>query len=194
MLVCRYLGCWRYQFTYTKVNLLIHTRREDNSVIIRVDVTYHQGRSGTPKSTGKISILYCIMICDKISWQILDIVISRYGVFVVFSWLKRLHYSKVMWFFWTYQTVLIVLILTLYPLHYWWLFVKKCHWVTILWNNQLSSLQCCLSVKICGKKYCDFHSFYHLSCSNPLEYASLRAPASKWGGNQFLENRKIFTN
>ncbi len=83
-----------------------------------------------------ISILYHIVIWDEISLQILDIVISRYGVFVVFTWLKRLHYSKVMWFFWTYQTVLIVLILTLYTLHYWWLFVKKCHWVNILWNNQ----------------------------------------------------------
>ncbi len=108
------------------------------------------------------------MIWNKLSWQILDIVISWYGVSVVFSWLKKLCYSKMMWFFWTYQTVLIVLLFTFTHLPtLLMIIIKKCSCVNILWNHQQSSVQHCLSIDIFGQKYCDISSLYRLSCSTP---------------------------
>ncbi len=87
------------------------------------------------------SILYCILMWDKILRQILDIDILWYGVSVVFSWLKRFHYSEVMRFSELTRLFswLFYLPLPTYP-HYRWLFIKKCHWVSILWNHQKSFL------------------------------------------------------
>ncbi len=80
---------------------------------------------------------WCIVIWDEILRQILDIIISWYGVCVVFSWLKRLHCSKVMCFSGLTRLFLLFFYLPLpnYP-HYWWLFIKKCYWVNMLWNHQ----------------------------------------------------------
>ncbi len=86
---------------------------------------------------GNALTLYRVMMRDSISWQNLDIVISWYGVSVVFSWFKRLHYTEVMWFSEPIRlfSLLFYLPLPTFP-HYWWLFIKKCHRVSVLWHHQ----------------------------------------------------------
>ncbi len=99
----------------------------------------------------------------------MEIVVSWYGVSVVFPWLKRLHVI-----FWIYQNVLAVLLFTF--THFSTLLMtvyQKCCWVNILWNPQRSSLQCCDTIKEFGQKYCDIYSFYHLSRSHLLDLNKL---------------------
>ncbi len=109
------------------------------------------------------------MIWDKISWEIFIIDILWYGVHVVFSWLKRFYYSKVI-IFWTCQTVSAILFFAFTHLSILQIIIyqKMLYWVNILWNHQQSSLQYSLSIEVFGQKYCDIYSFYHISCSQPL--------------------------
>ncbi len=73
-------------------------------------------------------VLYCDMRQD---------IVTDFGYrYIVFSQFEKalLQWSDVI--FWTYQTLFFFFDpLSAYP-QYWWLIIKKCHWVNILWNHQ----------------------------------------------------------